>query len=152
MKKIGLFDSGCGGVSIIERLSQLNACEQLVFFADTAHAPYGDKSPIQLRALNDSIISFFDSQEVDTIIIGCNTSTSLFLEDFEEVYSHTFYGLVAPTCEIAVATSATHHLGVLATQRTVETGLFSSTIATLSPQASVTEVAVLAWWKWLSKI
>ena len=70
MKNIGLFDSGCGGLSILERLAKIMPSGVLHFYADTANAPYGDKTPHQLRRLNDSIISYFETKDIDIIMVA----------------------------------------------------------------------------------
>jgi len=74
---IGLFDSGLGGLTVVravrERLPQAN----LLFFADQAHVPYGDRAPDDLHRLLSANLAWLDEQGAAAIVIGCNTSCAI---------------------------------------------------------------------------
>ncbi|MGX7204056.1 glutamate racemase [Enterococcus pingfangensis] len=73
---IGVFDSGVGGISTLKKLSQLLPNERFIFYGDSLHAPYGDKTPVEVYKLSKAIIEYFITKNVKAVVIACNTATS----------------------------------------------------------------------------
>lgn len=80
-KKIGVFDSGVGGLFVLQKLAPLFPQIHWIYFADTAHWPYGNKTKEQLHSYCSNILKFLDSQSVEGILIACNTASSLFMKE-----------------------------------------------------------------------
>jgi len=74
---IGVFDSGLGGLSILKALKNKLPNEQFVYFGDTAHLPYGDKSGATLKEYVSSIVSFLDQQNCKLVIVACNSAATV---------------------------------------------------------------------------
>lgn len=85
---IGIFDSGFGGISVLNRCMELMPYENYVFFADTLNCPYGLKSKKQLVMLGDKILSNFDKLKAKEVIIACNTMSTSDMEHFKAKFSH----------------------------------------------------------------
>lgn len=73
---VGVFDSGLGGISVLERLVAELPHEHFVFFGDSANAPYGDRTVDEIRALSTGIVDRFVAEGAKAIVIACNTATS----------------------------------------------------------------------------
>lgn len=73
---IGVFDSGAGGISTLKKLSELMPNENFIFFGDSLHAPYGNKSTNEVYHLSKIIMDYFISKNVKAVVIACNTATS----------------------------------------------------------------------------
>lgn len=73
---IGVFDSGLGGISVVREIRHNMPNERVLYFGDSANAPYGTKSPEQVRDLSNTIVERFVKQGVKAVVIACNTATS----------------------------------------------------------------------------
>ncbi len=80
---IGVFDSGLGGLTVLNELKTFLPDESFIYFGDTAHVPYGNKSKESIIKFSQSIIDFLDSQPVKLIVVACNTVSSLALQDIK---------------------------------------------------------------------
>lgn len=80
--KIGLYDSGLGGLSVLDRFARQYPEHSYLYFGDSARAPYGDKSPEELKTFVYEIFDYMQSKEVDLVISACNTS-SMFLDEMD---------------------------------------------------------------------
>lgn len=138
---IGVFDSGVGGLTVImEMLKQLPQ-ESYIYFADTAHVPYGPREPEELRQFADSITGFLVDQGCKMVIIACNTSTSLAYEMLKQKYSVPLVGVIEPGVEKALTTTINKKVGVFATQATVNSNVFQSLLKARDAKIEVTAVA-----------
>lgn len=75
--KIGIFDSGMGGLSVLHRALRMIPEADFLYYADEEHVPYGEKTREQVRGYIDEIIAFMIKKQVDAIVIACNTATSV---------------------------------------------------------------------------
>ena len=73
--KIGIFDSGMGGLSVLHRALRMIPEADFIYYADEEHVPYGEKTREQVRGYIDEIIAFMIKKQVDAIVIACNTAT-----------------------------------------------------------------------------
>ncbi|MBB2955240.1 glutamate racemase [Bifidobacterium commune] len=83
---IGVFDSGLGGISVVRELTKQMPAEQVVYFGDSANAPYGTKTPQEVRDLSFAIVERFVTMGVKAIVIACNTATSAAVNDLRATY------------------------------------------------------------------
>jgi len=84
--KIGIFDSGLGGLSVLHEACHQLPDEEYIFYADRAHAPYGVKPTEEIFGYVDSIVTFLIEQGCDAIVIACNTATSVAVRKLRERY------------------------------------------------------------------
>ncbi|MHB8146253.1 MAG: glutamate racemase [Vulcanimicrobiaceae bacterium] len=136
---IGLFDSGLGGLTVVRRVRERLPEADLVFFADQAHVPYGERSLDDLVRLLSINVAWLDAQSPDAIVMACNTSCAI-----ADVYGWpstraTVFDLIdsaAIACERAVA----RRIGVIATPATVSTGAYGRRLRSRIPSVRVLEV------------
>lgn len=97
---IGVFDSGFGGISVVRQIQQEMPNEHLMFYGDSAHAPYGTKSPKEVRELSSRIVERFVEQGAKAIVIACNTATSAAAQELREQYEIPIIGM-EPALKVA---------------------------------------------------
>jgi glutamate racemase len=137
---IGLFDSGLGGLTVLKRIRQVLPATDVVYFADQAHLPYGDRAPEELLELLAANLAWLDAQGVDASVMACNTSCAI-AERYGWPSTH------APTIDIidsaatAVQRAGYRRVGVVATAATVAAGSYGRTLRSAVPGAEVWEVA-----------
>lgn len=116
---VGVFDSGMGGLSVLREIHQYLPDENLIYVGDSAHAPYGDRSAAHVRSRSQAIADFLLDQGVKAIVIACNTATAEAAEQLRETMDVPVIGL-EPAIKPATLLSKSGVIGVLATQRTIE--------------------------------
>lgn len=125
-KPIGVFDSGIGGTSIWKELVSLMPLESTVFLADSANAPYGDKSKEQILALSIKNTELLLERGAKLIVVACNTATTNAIAELRNAYKVPFIG-IEPAIKPAALKTQTGVVGVLATKGTLSSSLFHST-------------------------
>lgn len=122
-KSIGVFDSGVGGLSVLREIHQLLPHENLVYVADSEHAPYGDKSKEFILSRSTAIFEFFMRQSVKAIVVACNTATAAAVKELRTRYDLPLVAL-EPAIKPASEQTQTGVIGVLATSRTIHSNNF----------------------------
>lgn len=97
---IGVFDSGLGGISVVRQIRKDLPSERVLYIGDSAHAPYGTKTPEQVRRLSFAIVENLISQGVKAIVIACNTATSASVNDLRAAYDLPIIGM-EPALKVA---------------------------------------------------
>ena len=141
-KYIGVFDSGIGGLTVVKSIVELMPDENIVYFGDTAHVPYGTRSKEQITqyVLND--VKFLNTFDIKAIVIACNTADSIAREVVEKKYSHIpVYGVVEPASKKAAEATRNGKIGVIATNATVNSGAYEKTIRRYNGSAQVISLA-----------
>lgn len=144
MKKnapIGIFDSGVGGLTVVKSLLKKMPAESFIYFGDTAHVPYGNKTEEQLFAYARRIISFLIARQVKAIIVACGTHSSVTLPFIAREYDLPMLGVVKAGARSAVRHSRNGKIGVAATQATVQKEAYTHAIKELEPGFQVYETA-----------
>lgn len=120
---IGIFDSGVGGLSVLHEIRRVLPGEDLLYVADSAHAPYGDKSQQFIEARSIAISEFLVSRNAKAIVVACNTATGAAIATLRARF---FVPIIAmePAVKPAVANTKTGVIGVLATSRTLASDNF----------------------------
>jgi glutamate racemase len=135
---IGVFDSGIGGLTVANAILQALPNERLVYFGDTAHLPYGDKSADAIRYYCLKIAKFLMEQQCKMIVVACNSASSVgykvLLEFFREQI--LFVNVVDPLVA-AVATGKYRKVGVIATKATINSGVYQQKLAALDPSLEI---------------
>jgi len=125
---IGIFDSGVGGISILKEIQKQLPNENLIYIADSANAPYGDKPVefIQKRSLQ--LAEFLLSHRIKALVIACNTATTEAISYLREHLEIPVVG-VEPAIKPAAEQSKNKVIGILATHRTIQSGRLQELIA-----------------------
>lgn len=122
---IGVFDSGVGGLSVLRHLRALLPAEDLVYLADSAHAPYGDRPPRWIRARSLELAEWLAGQGCKAIVVACNTATAAAAPSIRERLALPVVAM-EPALKPAAAVTRTGVVGVLATTGTLESDRFAS--------------------------
>jgi glutamate racemase len=115
---IGVFDSGVGGLTILRAIREALPREDLIYVADAAYVPYGEKTPEQIRERALAIAGFLLGQGAKAIVVACNTATAAAVDTLRERWSIPFIG-VEPAVKPAVTATRSKVVGVLATPATL---------------------------------
>lgn len=115
---IGVFDSGVGGLSVLRDIRRELWNEDLVYVADSIHAPYGDKTADFIEARSIAIAEFLTQQQVKAIVVACNTATSAAVAQLRARFEVPIVAM-EPAVKPAVARTQSGVVGVMATRRTV---------------------------------
>lgn len=136
-RAIGMFDSGCGGLTVLKEYMKLMPNEDFIYFGDTAHLPYGDKSPQKIIEYCDEIVRFLISQNVKMIIIACGTASATAYEYLKNKYDIEIRNIITPTAY----TLTDKNIGVIATRATIKSNSWEKAIHYFNPHANITSVA-----------
>jgi glutamate racemase len=123
-KPIGVFDSGVGGLSVLREIRRELPGEDLLYVADSGHAPYGDKSTELIEARSIAIVEFLLSQHAKAIVVACNTATGVAIQTLRARFSVPIIAM-EPAVKPAAATTRSRVIGVLATSRTIASDNFA---------------------------
>ena len=124
---IGIFDSGIGGISILEKLKQLLPNENFIYLADNRNCPYGSKSKKEIISLSKKNCEKLIELNCKIIIIACNTSTTNSIKKLREIIAIPIIG-IEPGLKPAIHYTKTKNIGILATKKTLGSELFFETL------------------------
>ena len=116
---IAVFDSGMGGLTVLSRIIRLMPCENTVYYADSAHCPYGPRPAEQVRELVASAVDVLMGMEAKIVVLACNTASVAAVDYLRARYPVDFVAM-EPAVKPAVLTTRTGVVGVLATRGTVD--------------------------------
>lgn len=136
---IGVFDSGVGGLSVLRELFKLLPDERYVYYADTAHCPYGQKSKEYIIDRAREITRFLLDKGCDIIVIACNTATSAAIKTLRKELPDVPFVGIEPAVKPAAFGSRNNVVGVLATAGTLKGGSYLDLIERYSTKADVVE-------------
>lgn len=125
--KIGVFDSGIGGLTVLKRLIDKYPNNEYIYYGDTKNIPYGDKSIDELKVLASNIIDFLIKKEVDMIVIACGTVSSNLSNYLKDKYNIKIIDIISPVINY-LSNSNYEKIGVIATQATINSKIFSDNI------------------------
>ncbi len=134
---IGVFDSGVGGLTVVREIMRNLPDERIVYFGDTARVPYGSKSKNTVIRYSRQIVHFLETQQVKAIVIACNTASALALDTIEKEIDLPIIGVVKPGAQMAVETTQNKRVGVIATESTIQSGLYQQLITEADPAITV---------------
>ena len=138
---VGVFDSGVGGLTVVREIIRQLPNENIVYFGDTARVPYGSKSQKTVIRFSEQIIRFLKTKQVKAIVIACNTASALALDIVREEFDVPILGVVAPGARAAVKATRNRKIGVVGTDATVRSGVYTKVIQGMDPQIQVIEKA-----------
>lgn len=134
---VGVFDSGVGGLTVAREIMRQLPEERLVYFGDTARVPYGSKSQATILRFVRQIVRFLETKEVKAIVVACNTASAYALETIEKEIQLPVIGVVKPGAKTAAAASRNGRIGVIATDATIGSGLYTQFIRSINPKLQV---------------
>lgn len=122
--KIGVFDSGIGGLTVLKQLIKNYPNNEYIYFGDTLNLPYGTKSINELEERSDKIINFLLKEKVDIIVIACGTISSNLYKQIKDKYEVPIIDVLTPTLKY-IKEEKLENIGVFATPMTIKSGFFN---------------------------
>ena len=138
--KIGVFDSGLGGISVLHTIHDLLPKEDLIYFGDSLHNPYGTKTKKEITARCIEICDYLISKDVKAIVIACNTATSACVPLLRKKYPIDIIGM-EPALKVAAERGANQKIAVWATQLTLKEQKFSDLMERFENEHKIYKVA-----------
>lgn len=136
-KPIGVFDSGVGGLTVAREIMRQLPNERLVYFGDTARVPYGSKSKETITRYSRQIIRFLQEKGVKAIVVACNTASALALPQIRTELAIPIIGVVKPGAKVAAETTVNGRIGVIGTEATIGSQVYTRVIHEYNPEAEV---------------
>ncbi|MCK8828090.1 glutamate racemase [Natroniella acetigena] len=140
MKKndpIVLFDSGVGGLTIAKEVMSEFPNEDIIYFGDTAHLPYGSRPQSEVRKFALEIIGYFLELGAKLVIIACNTATAAGLKAAQQRFEVPIIGPIQPGVREAVVATTNNKIGVIATEGTIGSGAYQNSLCKQSAEVEV---------------
>lgn len=142
---IGVFDSGLGGLSVLGALAEICPSADLVYAADTAHVPYGNKTPEQIRARVLAMGQALIKEGCTTLVVACNTATAEAIEALRAAHPTIPMVGVEPGIKPAALNTQSGQIAVLATAATAKSQRFADLIGRHAPHKTVHVIACHGW-------
>ena len=136
-KPIGIFDSGIGGLTVLNELQKILPCENFIYYADTKHLPYGDKSKEEIISYSEYIVKYFIENDVKAIVIACGTASALAFETLKNDYDVPIFNVIDST----VNHLNSNNIGIIATCASISSNVWDNKILEKLPNANITKVA-----------
>lgn len=137
MAPIGVFDSGRGGLTVAREILRQLPNEKIVYFGDTARVPYGSKSKETVIRYSRQIVRFLLTKNVKAIVIACNTASAFALEELKGEFDIPIIGVIRPGAKAAVENTVTKRIGVIGTEGTIRSAIYSEVIHEYDREAIV---------------
>ena len=139
---IGIFDSGVGGLTVAHAIKQILPGESLIYFGDTAHLPYGDKSAESIRNYSRRITEFLLERNSKVIVVACNSASASAFDALKDEFGSntTIIDVIDPVVEY-LSTRKFSKVGVIGTKRTISSGTYENKIKVKSPLTEVVSMA-----------
>lgn len=139
--KIGIFDSGVGGLTVLKSLSDKYKCIDYIYIGDNKYCPYGDKTKEELLNYAKRMVNYFIEKGISIIVIACNTSCSQTLDELKQIYKNiTFIGVIDSTIDIFLKSKKNNVL-VIGTSATINSNIYESKIKEKNKNIKVTNLA-----------
>lgn len=119
-RPIGIFDSGLGGISVLKEIHKQLPNEDLIYIADSAHAPYGDKDKKSILKRCRTVTKFLLEQDIKVLVIACNTATAIAADILREEFKQFDIIGLEPAVKPAAEITKTGVIGILATDQTIK--------------------------------
>ncbi|ADL08908.1 glutamate racemase [Thermosediminibacter oceani] len=136
-RPIGIFDSGIGGLTVAREIMNHLPGENLVYFGDTARVPYGSKSKETITRFAFEGVNFLMKQAVKMIVIACNTVSATCLDELQQAVPVPVVGVIEPGARAAVNATVNGVVGVIGTERTINSGAYIKAIHRLNSSIKI---------------
>jgi glutamate racemase len=139
---IGVFDSGLGGLRVLDRLMHTLPEERFVYLGDTLHMPYGEKNQAEVvQYVDDCLHWLFTRHQVKMVVVACNTAASVASHLFERHADVPFVDPVTPICRWLKTDGKYRHVGVMATPATVASNRYANLLSALQAPVELSQIA-----------
>ena len=139
--RVGIFDSGVGGITVLETAKKLLPNVDYIYYSDNNHVPYGTKTKEEVLGYVKEIVELLVREEVDAIVIACNTATSIAVTELRKLYSIPIIGM-EPAVKLALSNHEKGDVLVTATPLTLKEAKFKSLVSSLGEKNRVKTLAL----------
>ena len=137
---IGVFDSGVGGLTVLNEIHRSLPAESTIYLGDSRRAPYGSRSPEDIIRFTVGALDHLRGLGVKALVLACNSATSVALDAATQRYDLPVVGVIEPTARL-VSSVPSARIGVIGTAATIGSGAYSRAIRSFNPSAEVVERA-----------
>ncbi len=131
ISKIGVFDSGIGGLTVLQELCHQFPHTDFVYLGDTARLPYGSKSPATIRKYAEQNLDFLLRQNVQALVIACNSASTQMMDS--QYRGIPLFNVITPGAKKALSKSQTKKIGILGTRATINSQAYEKALKALDP-------------------
>lgn len=136
-KPIGIFDSGIGGLTVLKEIVKRLPEEDIIYLGDTARVPYGIRSPETVLRYSFENTRFLFSKDIKLLVIACNTSSAVSLEEIRKSVPIPVIGVILPGALTAVKTTKNKKIGVIGTEATIKSNSYTKAIKDIDSDIEV---------------
>lgn len=139
---IGIFDSGVGGLTVAHAIKQILPGESLVYFGDTAHLPYGDKSAESIRYYSGKITEFLLDHKAKVVLVACNSASASAFDTLKKEFQERaiLIDVIDPVVDY-LSTRNFRKIGVIGTKRTISSGTYDQKLKEKAPGTRIVSMA-----------
>lgn len=139
---IGIFDSGIGGLTIAHALKEKLPNESIIYFGDTEHLPYGEKSEIAIQNFSKRITQFLIDKKCKAIVIACNSASSVALQAVKKITKEIpVFNVISPVVARVAQQCSEFNIGVIGTKATIQSNIYEREIRAICPITKVSSLA-----------
>ena len=131
-RPIGVFDSGIGGLTIVNALAKILPHEKIVYVGDTARVPYGNKSTERIQQYSEEITRWLIQEECKIVVVACNTASSHALDNLKSKFNIPIIGVIEPGVEASIYATQNNRIGVLGTYGTIRSNAYGQALKRLN--------------------
>jgi len=134
---IGVFDSGIGGLTVVQALLDVLPHEQLIYLGDTGRTPYGTKSAETVRRFSLENAAFLVEKGIKLLVVACNTVSAVAIEAVRAAVDVPVLGVIEPGAQAAVERTRNRKVGVIGTEATISSGAYTQALKRLEPRLEI---------------
>ncbi|MEZ4804017.1 MAG: glutamate racemase [Bacteroidia bacterium] len=140
---IGIFDSGVGGLTVAKAIHELMPSEDIVYFGDTAHMPYGEKSPHAIQSYSVKITEFLIKQPCKLIVIACNSASATAFKQVQKLFPDKQFviNVIDPVVDHIVSEANVKTIGLIGTKRTVSSAVYKKKFEKADSSLTIKSIA-----------
>lgn len=138
---IAILDSGVGGLTVVKEVMRQLPQEQVLYFGDTARAPYGPRSPEEVLLFTKQIVGYLLQYNPKMIVIACNTATAVAIDEIRSGVKIPVLGVITPGARAAIKRTKNGQIGVIGTEGTIRSGAYDAALRRISPGVGVVSLA-----------
>lgn len=134
---IAILDSGVGGLTVVKEVMRQLPQEKIIYFGDTARAPYGPRNPEEVKLFTTQIVDYLLNFNPKMIVIACNTAAAVALEHIRQRVSIPVIAVITPGARAAIKTTRSGKVGVIGTEGTIRSGAYDKALKMISPNIEI---------------
>jgi len=134
---IGIFDSGVGGLTVVQRLLEVVPGEDLLYLGDTARHPYGTKSAATVARYAEENTAFLIDKGVKLVVVACNSASAVALDALRARFDVPIIGVIEPGARAAIGATRNRKVGVIGTEATIASGSYTRALQALDPTLEI---------------